>query len=77
MKTLEIRKSLRKLISGDVLWDKDILNFYSVDSSLYQVTPKVVVIPATEEDVVSVVKFAKKNSNPESPKKCYTIDPTL
>jgi FAD/FMN-containing dehydrogenase len=61
MKTLEIRKSLRKLISGDVLWDKDILNFYSVDSSLYQVTPKVVVIPATEEDVVSVVKFAKKN----------------
>lgn len=61
MNTVEIRKSLRKLISGEVLWDKNILNFYSVDASLYQVIPKVVVIPDTEKDVISTVNFAKKN----------------
>ena len=61
MNTLEIRKTLQKLISGDVWWDKNILNFYSVDASLYKVIPKVVVIPNSEEDVISAVKFAKKN----------------
>jgi FAD/FMN-containing dehydrogenase len=61
MKTSEIRKSLQNLNSGDVLWDKEILKFYSVDASLYQIIPKVVVIPETESDVISVVKFANKN----------------
>lgn len=61
MKILEIRNSLQNLISGDVLWDKEILKFYSVDASLYQIIPKVVVIPKTEKDVISVVKFANKN----------------
>ena len=61
MNTLEIRKSLQKLISGDVFWDKNILKFYSVDASLYKVIPKVVVIPNSEEDVISAVRFAKKN----------------
>ena len=64
MKASEIRKILRNLISGEVLWDKEILNFYSVDASLYQITPKVVVIPNTEDEVVSVVKFARKNKIP-------------
>ena len=61
MKILEIRNSLRKLISGNVLWDDEILKFYSVDASMYQIMPKVVVIPKIEKDVISVVKFANKN----------------
>ena len=61
MEISKIRNSLQKLNSGDVLWDHEILKFYSVDSSLYQVIPKVVVIPKTEKDVISVVKFANKN----------------
>jgi len=64
MKTSEIRKALVDLISGEVLWDKEILNFYSVDASLYQIIPKVVVIPKTEEDVIVAVKFANKNKIP-------------
>ena len=61
MKISEIRYSLQHLVSGEVLWDKEILKFYSVDASLYQIIPKVVVIPKTEKDVISVVKFANKN----------------
>ncbi len=61
MEISKIRNCLQKLNSGDVLWDHEILKFYSVDSSLFQVIPKVVVIPKTEKDVISVVKFANKN----------------
>ncbi|MDH3617515.1 MAG: FAD-binding oxidoreductase [Nitrosopumilus sp.] len=61
MKSSEIRLALKKLISGEVLWDEEILKFYSVDASLYQVIPKVIVIPKTEKDVISIVKFAHKN----------------
>ena len=61
MNISKIRNSLQNLISGEVLWDKEILKFYSVDASMYQVFPKVVVIPKTEKDVILVVKFAYKN----------------
>ncbi|MDH3611125.1 MAG: FAD-binding oxidoreductase [Nitrosopumilus sp.] len=61
MKVIEIRQSLQKLILGEVLWDDEILKFYSVDASMYQIFPKVVVIPKIEKDVISVIKFANKN----------------
>ena len=61
MKYSKIRASLKNLISGEVYWDKEILQFYSVDSSLYQIIPKIVVIPKTEKDVIVTVKFALKN----------------
>jgi len=61
MNILEIRHSLKNLISGDVLWDDEILKFYSVDASTYQIIPKVAIIPKIEKDVISVVKFANKN----------------
>jgi glycolate oxidase len=61
MKTSQIHHILKNLISGDVICDDEILKYYSVDSSLYQIMPKIVVIPKTEKDVISVVKFANKN----------------
>ena len=61
MKISDIRKSLQNLIVGEVWGDDEILKFYSVDASLYQIIPKVVVIPKTENEVISVVKFANKN----------------
>ena len=61
MKISEIRNSLQNLILGEVLWDAEILKFYSVDASMYQILPKVVVIPKTEKDVILVVKFSIKN----------------
>ena len=61
MKLSLIRAKLRKLILGKVLWDKEILDFYSVDSSSYKIRPKVVVVPKNKKDVISVVKFANRN----------------
>jgi len=64
MNTKSIRNHLSKLISGNVLWDNDILNYYSVDSSSYLIKPKVVVIPRNTNDVKKVIKFASKNKIP-------------
>ncbi|MCI4432997.1 MAG: FAD-binding oxidoreductase [Nitrosopumilus sp.] len=60
MKISKIQKSLKNIISGEVFWDKEILNYYSVDASSYQVIPKIVIIPKNEKDVINVVKIAKK-----------------
>lgn len=68
MKILELRNLLKNKISGDVFWDKDILKFYSVDSSLYQVIPKIVVIPKSEKDVITTIKFANKNKISVTPR---------
>lgn len=60
MNASKARKYLQERVSGDVLWDRDVLRFYSVDASSYQVIPRAVVIPKDEGDVVSVVKFARR-----------------
>jgi len=60
MKISELQKSLKNIISGDVFWEKEILNYYSVDASSYQIIPKIVIIPKNEKDVVNVIKIAKK-----------------
>ncbi len=59
-KILETKKLLQSIISGDVLSDKEILNYYSVDASSYQIIPKLIVIPKNKKDVINVVKIAKK-----------------
>ena len=60
MKISEIRTTLKNSIKGDVSWDKDILRYYSVDSSFYQVIPKIIVIPSSEIDIICTIKIAKK-----------------
>jgi len=61
---LETFDTLRRSIKGQVLKNKEILNFYSVDASLYQIIPDVVVIPETEKDVITTVKFANRKKIP-------------
>jgi len=68
MRLSSIRLEIRKIISGKVLWDKEILDFYSVDSSSYKIKPKVIVLPKNKEDVMSLVKFASKNKIPITPR---------
>lgn len=60
MKISELQKSIKNIISGDVLCEKEILNYYSVDASSYRIIPKLVIIPKNEKDVISVIKIAKK-----------------
>ncbi|MFQ5475640.1 MAG: FAD-binding oxidoreductase [Nitrosopumilus sp.] len=55
-----ILKTLQSTIQGDVFSQKEFREFYSVDASLYQIIPKVIVVPKNEKDVINTVKIAKK-----------------
>jgi FAD/FMN-containing dehydrogenase/Fe-S oxidoreductase len=48
-------------IEGDVLSDKTSLGMYATDASIYQIDPKVVVIPKTEVDVEIAIGIARKH----------------
>lgn len=62
------QRTLQNSIRGKVLDDDEILNYYSVDSSRYQIKPKLVVMPKTISDVISVMNFAKKNNLSVTPR---------
>lgn len=55
-----IIKSLELSIEGDVFSQKEFKNFYSVDSSSYQIIPKAIVVPKNEKDVINTIKIAKE-----------------
>ena len=58
--TREMVADLRKLVSGEVRFDKMSRVLYSTDASIYQIEPVGVVIPRTDEDVIAVVETANK-----------------
>ena len=51
---------LKSNIKGDVLNKEYEKKIYSVDSSSYQIIPKMIIIPKNEEDVIKTIKIAKK-----------------
>jgi len=55
-----ILKTLHSTIQGEVFFQKELREFYSVDASSYQIIPKLVVVPKNEKDVINSVKIAKK-----------------
>lgn len=59
----DIREGL-KGIRGTVHTGGDILRYYSVDSSAYQITPDAVVAPADCQDVAAVVGYAARTGTP-------------
>jgi FAD/FMN-containing dehydrogenase len=61
-------QTLQNSIKGKTIYDKEILNYYSVDSSFYQIKPKLVVIPQTISDIVTIMRFAKKNGLSVTPR---------
>jgi len=68
MNLSKLRKELQRIIKGQVLWDNEILDYYSVDSSSYRIKPKVVVIPKNAKDVISVLRFASKRKISVTPR---------
>lgn len=56
-----IIEELKRSISGEVKADAITCQVYSVDASIYEITPLAVVIPKTVEDIVATVKIAKKH----------------
>ncbi len=61
-KTLKksILEILESKIKGEILNKKFHKEFYSVDSSSYQIIPKIIIIPNNEEDIIKTIKIAKK-----------------
>lgn len=68
MKITLVRKSLEKKLSGDIFWDSHTLRCYSVDSSSYQIIPKLVVIPKSIDDIQEVLKVCRKHKIPIIPR---------
>ena len=60
MKSQRYLKDLQKIVSGQILVEKEVLRYYSVDASSYQVLPRMVVIPKNEKDVSNTVKFGRR-----------------
>lgn len=61
MKPKGVGPKLERMVKGQVLWDKQSLDLYSVDSSSYIVRPLAVAIPKDESDIIRILKYASKN----------------
>src|SRR5919106_4366283 len=59
---------LRKHFSGDIRVDLASRILYSTDASIYQIEPKGVVIPKTQEDLQAAVELAAKYRVPILPR---------
>ncbi len=57
------KEEIKSLIKGDVENTRDVLEKYSHDYSIFEVTPEVVVFPKDSEDVKALVKFVNKKRN--------------
>jgi len=58
---MPLKDDLQKLIQGEVLDDNLTLQIYSKDASIFEISPKVIVYPKDEKDIISVVKFVIDN----------------
>lgn len=68
MNPSQIFRELEKIIEGEIFQDDEILRFYSVDASLYQVIPKMVIFPKNEKDIIKIIKYANKNKISVTPR---------
>ena len=61
-------EELRRLVEGEVRFDRMTRALYSTDASIYQVEPIGVVLPRSEEDVIAVVETAARHGVPVLPR---------
>lgn len=59
---------MKRLIEGEVKYDHVSRFLWATDASLYEVKPSMIVLPKTEMDVVSAVKFAIKHDFTVTPR---------
>jgi FAD/FMN-containing dehydrogenase/Fe-S oxidoreductase len=57
-------KTLRKIVSCRVLYDEWERCMYATDASAYEIMPKCIVLPESEDDVIKTVRFAYDNDIP-------------
>src|SRR4051812_3433256 len=59
--TEALRLDLQQHLAGEVRFDPVSRALYSTDASVYQITPLVVVVPRTRDDLVRTVQIAKRH----------------
>lgn len=64
----QVAEKLQGLTRGQVLFDQTTLRKYSLDQSIYEIKPRVVVLPEDIEDVRSIVAFASREGLPITPR---------
>lgn len=60
----QIREDLAGVVRGELLFDDIARRLYSTDASIFQVQPLGVIVPADEEDVQAVVRYAAEHKLP-------------
>ncbi len=56
----DLKEQIKNLVEGEVFDDKETLQKYSRDASLFEVMPKLVIWPKNTEDIKNLVKFVSK-----------------
>jgi FAD/FMN-containing dehydrogenase/Fe-S oxidoreductase len=59
-----LRRALDGRLAGEIRWDRLSRALYSTDASVYQIVPAGVVLPASNEDVVAVVRACARHRVP-------------
>jgi glycolate oxidase len=68
MASESLGKEIQEKIQGDVRWDKETLETYSTNQSMYRVKPMLVTFPKDEADVVNIIRIARKYRCPVTPR---------
>ena len=50
-------KEMQEKLDGEVVYDAHSRDFFSTDGGIFKVTPKLVVYPNNEIDVIEVLRF--------------------
>ena len=68
MNRRQIGPELARQTNCKISWDKEILDFYSVDASSYTVKPSAVAFPEKEKDIIKILRFASRHKIPVTPR---------
>ncbi|MCB1997593.1 MAG: FAD-binding oxidoreductase, partial [Rhodoferax sp.] len=64
----ELAARLRRETSGEVLFDAASRGRYATDASIYQIVPRGVFVPRTEDDVATALAIARETGTPVLPR---------
>ena len=63
----KISEALSRRVRGAVLADEQTLSRFSVDQSIYEISPLLVAFPAQVDDVIEITRFAQNEGIPLTP----------
>ena len=65
-------ETLKNTLSGELHFDNLYKSIYATDASVYKKTPLAVAYPKSDEDIIKLIEFARKNSTTLIPRTAGT-----